>query len=97
MIVRNEGSTAMTKVSIHVTGESYSIGDLRPSESASVRVNPSGESHVEISYTDNQEVQRRLVADCYFEGGSLYHGKVDITVGDNEIRRVVSNIRVGPL
>jgi len=86
----------MTDVTIEVTGKSYPVGDLKPSESASVRVNPSGESHVEIEYRDHQDVQRRLVADCYFEGGRLYHGRIDVTVRNNEIQRIVDDIRIGP-
>src|SRR5262245_29457254 len=84
--VANEGTTLMRDVVVHVTGRSYSVGDLPPGSSKSVRVLPSSESHVEIEFTDEQDQRVRLASGPFFEPG--YRGEVRIRAGDGEIKDV---------
>ncbi len=46
-------------------------------------VNPTGESHVEISYRLPDGTTQRHAVDCYFESG--YRGAVDAEIRDGEL------------
>jgi hypothetical protein len=61
--VRNIGTQPMRAVIVHVTGNSYPIGDLPAGASKRVVVKPTGESHVEIEH----DARNPLVVDSYIE------------------------------
>jgi hypothetical protein len=88
--VENRGPTALRAVIVHVTGNSYPLGDLKPMSSRSVKVNPRGDSHVEIEYTDESGRPVRLNAGGYFESG--YHGTVWVGIRDGRIDAVQQNV-----
>jgi hypothetical protein len=81
--VRNTGREPMRQVTLHVTGRSYSLGDVPPGATCTKKVFPTSESHVELELTDEQGRRRRLVAGCYFESG--YRGRIDIEVKDGAV------------
>lgn len=86
--VKNVGSEALTSVVVHVTGNAYTLGDIQPGEGRSVRVFPTGESHVEIEHSKG-----RLIVDTYFESG--YRGKISVDVTASKVQRVEDDTRVG--
>jgi hypothetical protein len=88
--VENHGAATLRAVVVHVTGNSYPLGDLKPMSSRSVKVNPRGESHVEIEYTDESGRPVRLNAGGYFESG--YHGTVWVGIRDGRIDAVQQNV-----
>lgn len=74
---------------VHVTGNSYAIGDIEAGASKSVVLHPTSDSHVELAFADHP----RLKVDCYLEydyGGTLATEiTVDkvVAVKDSTIRR----------
>ena len=81
--VQNTGSTAMRSVVLHVTGNSYQLGDIQPGESATARVRPTSESGLEIEFTDSDGKVQRLDAGGYFESG--YRGTISVSITDGVI------------
>jgi hypothetical protein len=90
-VLTNAAPDPMRSVTVHVTGASYSIGDVAPGASRTVRVRPSGESHIELSYADGH----RTVVDCYFEPG--YGGKITAVVAADKVVSVNSEVKVRSL
>jgi len=86
--VRNVSDQRLTGVVVHVTGASYKLGNVEPGKSKSVRVSPTGESHVEIEH-----LAGRLIVNTYLEAG--YCGHVDVDVTPSEVVRVEDKVRIG--
>ena len=89
VVLRNTDATALSDVTIHVTGRDYPIGDMPSGSTRNILVDPTGESHIEISQ-QHADGRGRLVVQCYFESG--YSGQIDIdvsrasaTVANNQI------------
>ncbi|MEX2119380.1 MAG: hypothetical protein WD847_07285 [Pirellulales bacterium] len=81
--VQNTGATPIHSVMLHVTGESYSLGDLASGASGYATVSPSGESHLEIEFTDADGNRQRLNAGGYFERG--YGGTIRLSIEEGAI------------
>jgi hypothetical protein len=62
-IVKNVGTESIRSMVVHITGNSFAIGDIEPGTSKSVVLNPTSESHVELTFSGHP----RLTIDCYFE------------------------------
>ncbi len=90
--VRNTGSTPMRLVVLHVTGATYELADIAPGASATVRVKSTGESHLEIEFTDSDGKVQRLDAGGYFESG--YRGKIRVSIKDGTIEKNERDIKV---
>jgi hypothetical protein len=86
VVIENVGNEAMHGVVVHVTGASYSVGELAPGAKTVLAVKPKGESHVEIEQSSGP----RLIVDCYFESG--YSGKVAAKVNPTRVVAVESAI-----
>jgi hypothetical protein len=93
VIVRNTEPATIRNVTVHVTGKAYDLGDIAPNAQKRVVVRPNNESHVEISFVDTRETEKRLVADCYFES-SGYEGTLEVEIRDGEIVRQTDSIRL---
>ena len=76
---------------LHVTGASYQLGDIGPGESATARVNPTSESHLEVEFTDRDGQSQRLHADGYFEPG--YRGMIRVEIKDGLIDKFEDHIK----
>jgi predicted NAD-dependent protein-ADP-ribosyltransferase YbiA (DUF1768 family) len=68
----------MRSVVLHVTGASYQLGDIPPGASAKARVRSTGESGLEIEFTDPDEKVQQLDAGGYFESG--YRGTIHVSI-----------------
>lgn len=69
-IVKNVSKETIRSIVVHVTGESYAIGDIEAGASKSVVLHPTSDSHVELASAGHS----RLIIDCYLEygyGGTL--------------------------
>jgi len=55
-------------------------------------VHPTGESHLEIEFTDADGQAKRLDAGGYFEPG--YRGTIDISIKDGVIQKNEQQIRL---
>ena len=85
--IRNVSDEPMKGLVVHVTGNSYPIGDLLAGETKSIAVAPTGESHVELEF----EGHERLVVECYFEPG--YSGLIKVKVTPMKVISVDDGIR----
>jgi hypothetical protein len=94
VVVRNVGDAPMQNVAVHVTGNSYELGTFGSGDEGRVRVKPSGESHVEISFIDANGQQQRLVCDCYFEPRH-WHGTITIDVAGGQVVRLQDSVSIG--
>ena len=58
--VRNSGTTPLHDLQVHVTGQTYGLGDVAGGTLKKCTVRPTSDSHVEISYclTDGTTKQR---------------------------------------
>jgi hypothetical protein len=81
VVVENEGPAALEDVHVFVTGDSAVVGRIDPGERARVRVQPTGDSHVEIGVGSTRG--ERLVADTYLMRGST--GTVRIVVDGDSV------------
>jgi len=90
--LQNTGSHSLRSVVIHVTGASYSLGDIPPGSTAQAIVHPTGESHLEIEFTNLDGQIQRLDAGGYFEPG--YRGTIDISIKDGVIEKNEQQIRL---
>ncbi len=77
--VKNDGTDTVRSATLHVTGNTYTIGDIPPGGSRSVSVAVEGESHVELSHGQG----RRFVFDVYLEPG--YGGRIDAVITSDSI------------
>ena len=91
VMVENTGSTSLNSVVLHVTGASDNLGDIAPGESATARVNPTGESELEVEFKDTDGQTQRLNAGGYFESG--YRGLIRVEIKDGVIDKNEQAIR----
>jgi len=90
-VIRNTGMTTFHDVHVNVTGRSYTIGDIRPGESRSVRVEPKGKSQIELTFAAGNSTSSPLVISCYF-GPSHYSGQITIDIADGQVVHVENKI-----
>lgn len=88
--VRNGGPSPLKNVVVQVTGNDHSIGDLAVGESRTVRVEPKGESHVELTFVDQRGQEQRLIVGGYFERG--YQGTIEVELEHDVIKRNEHNV-----
>ncbi len=83
--IENTGATTLRSVVVHVTGNSYPMGDLRPGSFMSLKVEPTGDSSLEIAFQDESGRLKRLSAGRYFGPG--YLGTVRVEMDSDRILR----------
>ena len=93
--IQNTGSEPLRAVVLFVTGNSYNLGDIAPGGTAEATVHPTGESNLEIRFTDPDGQARRLDAGGYFEPG--YRGTIRVSIKDGEISKNEEKIRLWSL
>jgi len=76
--ITNRTGGAVTQVDIAYTGGFVRILELKPNASYGRRVNPDGESHLELVWIDPGGQKRSEKLGLYFERN--YRGRVDFTV-----------------
>jgi hypothetical protein len=89
--VENTGTSPLKSVELYVTGRSYELGDIAPEESATARVNPIGESELEVEFKDTDGQTQRLNAGGYFESG--YRGSIQVEIKDGQIDKFEDNTK----
>ncbi len=76
--VTNATGGEITGLEVRFTGGSKSRPMLRASESFEAKINPRGESHLVIVFTDSSGKQHSAEVDVYFERG--YRGTIRVTI-----------------
>jgi hypothetical protein len=92
--LENRGPSTLDSVVVHVTGNRYAVGSLAPGQRESVRVQPTGESHVEIEHS---RARRRLVLDTYLEPGYRQHVRARIVSDSVLSLRITHPFQPAPL
>jgi hypothetical protein len=87
--LRNLDAARLDSVVVRTTGFSYPLGDLPAGVSRTVRVQSTGESHIEVEH--GAKPRLRLVVDTYFERG--YSGTVTADVRRDTVVRLESHVR----
>lgn len=90
--IQNTGRQPLHSVVLHVTGASYSLGDIPPAATAHATLHPTGESHLEFQFTDTDGQLQRLDAGGYFEAG--YRGTINVSIKDGAIVKNEQQIRL---
>ncbi|MEN6336562.1 MAG: hypothetical protein ABFE01_20090 [Phycisphaerales bacterium] len=82
--ITNRAGGALTQIDVAYSGGAIHISELKPGVSYGRRINPDGESHLELAWTDSAGEKHARKLDLYFEHN--YRGRVDITVqADNRV------------
>lgn len=87
--IHNVSNSTITGVIVHVTGNSYPVGDIPENSYNKVKVVSKGESHIELEHEGDQE---RLIVDCYFEKG--YRGKIYIEITPDRVVKVERDMNI---
>lgn len=83
MSVQNSDTEPMNSVVLHVTGASYSIGDIDAGETISTEVYPTGDSHLEVEFSTEDEPRNRVAVDSYFGPG--WDGTLRVSIREGQI------------
>jgi hypothetical protein len=92
--VQNSGSQPLRSVVLFVTGNSYSLGDIRPEATSEATVKCTGDSHLEIEFVDDAGDAKRLDAGGFFQPG--YRGTIRMSVKDGVIEGNEQDIQWWP-
>lgn len=68
------------------------MSDIVPGGSATARVKPSSESHLDIEFTDAEEQTHRVNAGGYFE--SRYRGTIRVEIKDGVIDKFEEDLKL---
>jgi len=90
--VRNAEKQPLRSVTLYVTGNTYSLGEIPPNGIAHATVKCKGESHLEIEFRDTEDNPKRLIAGGYFEPG--YRGTIRLSIKDGEIQDNQQDIKI---
>lgn len=93
--IHNTGKVAMNDVQIHVSGQTYEIGNIQGLAVNSCRINPADESDVEISYVLPDGSSKRHNVDCYLESGSC--GTIEVEIADGVMVKSSDKTRISIL
>jgi hypothetical protein len=83
----NAGSETLHAVIVEVTGRSYKLGDMPPGSSNTVKLNATGDSHIELRFSTDH----RLTIDCYFQ--PAYSGSIKANVTSEAVVAVEDNVK----
>jgi hypothetical protein len=85
--LENAGSEALRAVIVDVTGNSYKLGDLPAGSSKTVKLDATGDSHIELRFSNGHQ----LTIDCYFE--PAYSGSIKAKITSQAVIAVEDEIR----
>ena len=88
--LNNAGSEALHAVIVEVTGRSYNLGDVPPGSNKAVKLNATGDSHIELLFSNGH----RLRIDCYFE--PAYGGSIKAKVTSQAVISVEDEVKPNP-
>jgi hypothetical protein len=82
--ITNNTQTFLKDVGVTYTGGTVRIKGLKPHESYGKRINPNGESHLELEWYESSGVKQSHTVDVYFEHN--YRGSIEISIDpDNRV------------
>jgi hypothetical protein len=93
VVVKNLGPKSLKDVVVHVTGNSYKLGDIDVGQSRGKNVDGGGGSGVEIEFSDDTKGRFKHVIGSYFER-SNFHGTLTVEFENGAIKRVDNKIEL---
>jgi len=91
--VQNISQSPMHSVVIHVTGGTYPLGDLAPGASARATVKPTGQTHLDIDYSDAAGKKHELRASGPFD--DRFQGTIGVSIKDGVIQQIDRRMNFG--
>ncbi len=92
--ITNQGKNIVNAIKLRYRGGTISIGNLNSGQSQIVYVNPTGESDLDLSWSDSTGLHNKHI-DAYIEHG--YGGQGEIILLENAEIKWVNNIKIGCL
>jgi hypothetical protein len=89
--VENAGTEPMRAVVLHVTGRSYTIGDIAPGGCTETILVPTSESDLQIEFTDGRGNERRVPIECYIEPSN--RGEIRARINDGRLEMTEQRIQ----
>jgi hypothetical protein len=89
--ITNQSKNIINKVELSYREGTVAIGNLNPGQSQIVYVNPTGESALDINWSDNSGLHHKKI-DTYIEHN--YGGYGNIILSENAEVNWISNIRL---
>lgn len=80
--IQNESEQPISNVTLFFTGGEQHIPLIEPFSSQQVSINPDGESSLEISFIDSNNMVFKETIDVYFEHN--YKGELYLTIDSNK-------------
>jgi hypothetical protein len=94
VVVKNLGPKPLKDVAVHVTGIAYRLGDLGVGDSRPAKIEPRGESHVEIEFSDEAKGRFKHVIGGNFDPSNA-RGTLTVEFENGTIQRVDNQITNG--
>ncbi|HRZ78623.1 MAG TPA: hypothetical protein P5044_01335 [bacterium] len=91
MIINNKSGSSIFDVEIRYC-EKNLIKEIQNGETIELKLNPSGEAHIEIKYKNNRKEQKNIVYG-YFEGKG-YKGRISINIEENDEIKILDEVSV---
>lgn len=76
VVVTNKAGVEVKNIEVKFTGGSVTIPAIKPGAAYRTTVKPTGESHLDLRFTDSSGKDRREIIGVYFEPG--YRGEIFI-------------------
>ncbi len=92
--VENTGNLPIRSVVLYVTGNSYNLGDIPPTTKAEATARCTGDSHLEIEFSDDTGATKRLDAGGFFQPG--YRGTIRVSIRNGVIEGNEQDIQWWP-
>lgn len=91
LIINNKSGSSIFDVEIRYC-EKNLIKEIQSGETIELKLNPSGEAHIEIKYKNNRKEQKNIVYG-YFEGRG-YKERISINIEENDEIKILDEVSV---
>jgi hypothetical protein len=91
LIINNKSGSSIFDVEIRYC-EKGLIKEIKNGEIIELKLNPSGEAHLEVKYKNIKKEQKNIIYG-YFEGRG-YKGKISINIEENDEMKILDEVSI---
>ena len=91
--IENKSGHKVKNIVLRYTGGEKEVKEIKNNTSWTGKINPNGESHLEIDFIYQQNSKHHSEIDTYFEEG--YQGRLIITIGQNGEVKFQDDVKTG--